>query len=226
MVDVGGGVVGVILAGGEARRMGGGDKTLKPLGGRPILAGVVERLAPQVGGADRLALSANGDPARFEGFDLPVLADPVLGEDGARLGPLAGVLAALEWAEDVGAAHVVSVAGDTPFFPQDLASRLAFEQGRTGAPIVLAASPDQNGAIWDHPTFGLWSAALAPDLRKALVTDGVRKIVRWTDAHGAARAAFPRAAAPNGEEFDPFFNVNTPEDLAAAQRISGLDAIG
>lgn len=193
-------VPGVILAGGRATRMGGGDKCLLDLGGRPLLAQVIERLAPQVAG---LALNANGDPARFAGFGLPVLADSVAGHPG----PLAGVLAGLDWAAVQGATAIVTAAGDTPFFPRDLAARLAAAAGPEG--LALAASPDETGRLQRHPTFGLWPVALREDLRAALAA-GLRKIVLWTDAHGAGTSVFE--ATP----FDPFFNINTPEDMAAA----------
>ena len=188
--------LGVILGGGTARRMGGGDKGLLTLGGRTILSRVVERLAPQVGA---LALNANDDPRRFADVGLPVLADPV----PDRPGPLAGVLAGLIWAEAQGARQIVTAAWDTPFLPVDLVARL--DAARSEAtPIVLAASGGHR-----HPTFGLWPVALKDALRRAL-DEGTRKIVVWTDAQGCASVDF--AGDP-----DPFFNVNTPEDLAAAE---------
>ena len=187
---------GVILAGGRASRMGGGDKPLLPLGEKTILGHVVDRLAPQV---DRLALNANGDPARFAGFGLPVLPDSL----PDRPGPLAGVLAGLDWAADEGASHVVTAAGDTPFLPCDLVPQLLAAGGEAG--LALAASPSGR-----QPTFGLWPVALRDDLRAAL-EGGLRKVVQWTDRHGAGTAEFPDDAA--------FFNVNTPEDLAAAREM-------
>ncbi len=201
------GVPGVILAGGLSRRMGGGDKSLRDIGGRSLLDLVIARLTPQ---AAPLALNANGDPARFGGFGLPVLADPVEGYPG----PLAGVLAGLDWGAGLGASHVVSVAADTPFFPTDLVQRL--RAGLADAPIVLAATPDPERGIARQPTFGLWPVALREDLRGAL-RDGIRKVVQWTDAHGTATVVFEAA---NGQ--DPFFNVNTPADLEIARdRIAG-----
>ncbi|NCO21234.1 MAG: molybdenum cofactor guanylyltransferase MobA [Rhodobacterales bacterium] len=185
--------VGVILAGGLARRMGGGDKGLLPLGRGTILSHVIDRLQPQVAG---LALNANGDPARFAALHLPVVADSI---DGFA-GPLAGVLAGLDWAAFLGAEHIVTAAADTPFFPCDLVPRLL----ATGAPLALAGTADGL-----HPTFGLWPVALRDDLRAALC-GGLRKVVHWTDRHGAATALFDDAG-------DPFFNVNTPEDLAKAE---------
>lgn len=189
---------GVILAGGQARRMGGGDKGRLRLGDATILGHVIARLEDQV---DRLALNANGDGARFADLNLPVLADSI---DGFA-GPLAGVLAGLDWAADQGADHIVTAAADTPFFPPDLVPRLLLAAETAGRPIALARTADGR-----HPTFGLWPVALREDLRQALET-GTRKVVAWTDRHGTAMADFPTG------RFDPFFNVNTPEDLARAQ---------
>jgi molybdopterin-guanine dinucleotide biosynthesis protein A len=191
--------LGLILAGGRATRMGGGDKGLLRLGGRTLLERVVDRVSPQVEG---LALNANGDPARFARFGLPVLADPLPGFPG----PLAGVLAGLDWAAAQGANDVVSVAADTPFFPPDLVPRLLMARDEAAVPIALAATPGPER----HPTFGLWPVALRDDLRAAL-EGGLRKVVDWTDRHGAASAVFPVGG------YDPFFNVNTPEDLAKAE---------
>ncbi len=189
--------LGVILAGGQATRMGGGDKGLLPLGDGTILSHVIARFEPQVAG---LALNANGNPARFEYLGLPVLPDGIAG----FAGPLAGVLAGLDWAATQGATHIVTAAADTPFFPCDLVPRLHMAAGEGG--IALAASPGGR-----HPTFGLWPVALRDDLRAALL-DGLRKVVLWTDKHGAATAEFPDDAA--------FFNVNTPADLARAEAMS------
>ncbi|MEM0948786.1 MAG: molybdenum cofactor guanylyltransferase MobA [Pseudomonadota bacterium] len=190
----------VVLAGGLARRMGGGDKALHDVGGATILSRVIDRLAPQAG---QLALNANGDPARFAAFDLPVLADSIADYPG----PLAGVLAGMDWAAALGADHIISVAADTPFFPTDLVARLTGEISDT-TPIVLAATRDGERVI-RHPTFGLWPVAFRDDLRAAL-EGGLRKVVLWTDRHGAATAVF------GTEPIDPFFNINTPEDLARA----------
>ncbi len=197
--------VGVILAGGRATRMGGGDKGLLALGGRSILAQVIERLDPQV---DRLALNANGDPARFGDFELPVLADGT----ADRPGPLAGVLAGLDWAAGLGAEWVASAAADTPFFPRDLVARLEAARAQAGTPLAMAVTPREGGGVDRHPTFGLWKVALREDLRAALGS-GLRKVVAWTGPHGCAEAVF----AGEGE---PFFNVNTPEDLARAQAMA------
>ncbi len=195
--------LGVILAGGQARRMGGGDKGLLDLVGQPLLAHVIARAEPQVAG---LALNANGDPDRFAGFDLPVLADSVAGYPG----PLAGVLAGLDWAAGQGAESIVTMAADTPFFPCDLVPRLLLASEGMAVPLVLAATPDPGRGQVRHPTFGLWPVALRDDLRAAL-NEGVRKVVIWTDRHDGREAVFPV------DGFDPFFNVNTPEDLARAE---------
>ena len=195
-------LIGVLLAGGRSSRMGGGDKGLLPLGGRPLLAHVADRAQAQV---DRLVLNANGDPARFAALGLEVAPDTV--PDFA--GPLAGVLAALEWARDRApdARFVVSFPADSPFLPRDLASRLL----GLGAPLARARSGGRA-----HPAAGLWSVALADDLRRALVEDGVRKIEAWTARHACAEAEWPLEPA------DPFFNVNTPADLAEAERLLPL----
>ena len=194
---------GVILAGGRATRMGGGDKGLRMVGGRRLIDHVIDRLAPQCGG---LAINANGDPARLAGFGLPVLPDSLADHPG----PLAGVLAGLDWAAALGATAIVTAAADTPFFPTDLVARLVAGAGPSG--LCLAASPDETGRVQRHPTFGLWPVALRDDLRAAL-TGGLRKIVIWTDAHDAGQAVFDSAP------FDPFFNVNTPEDIMTAEAL-------
>ena len=196
---------GVILPGGLARRMGGGDKGLLDVGGQRILEHVIERIKPQV---SALALNANGDPARFSEFGLPVLADTIQG----YAGPLAGVLAGLDWAAGKGAGAIVTVAADTPFFPRDLLVRLAAAAELAGTPIALAATPDAKRGQVRHPTFGLWPVDLRDDLRAAL-NSGVRKVVLWTDGHGTASALFDTSA------YDPFFNVNTPEDLDHAREM-------
>lgn len=195
--------IGLILAGGLARRMGGGDKALKPLAGRPILAHVVDRLRGQ---CDGLLLNANGDPARLAAFGLPVVADTV--PDFA--GPLAGILAGLDWI----AAHrpqtgwLLSVAADTPFIPGDLAARLHRARAAAGTPLACAASAGRQ-----HHTIGLWPVSLREDLREALAA-GERRLGRWAQSHGVAVAEWP------AEPIDPFFNVNTPEDLAEAERLA------
>ena len=187
---------GLILMGGRATRMGGGDKGLLPLGRTTILGHVIDRLAPQV---DRLALNANGDPTRLAHLGLPVLPDTL----GDQPGPLAGTLAGLDWAASVGASHIVTAAADTPFLPCDLVPQLLLAGGRQG--FALAASPSGR-----QPTFGLWPVALREPLRAAL-HNGLRKIVDFTRAHGAGTAEFPDDAA--------FFNVNTPDDLVTARSL-------
>lgn len=190
---------GVILAGGQSRRMGGGDKGLLTLGGQTLLERVIGRLQPQVA---NLVLNANGEPSRFD-TNLPVIADSI---DGFA-GPLAGVLAGLDWAAQLGHSHIVTAAADTPFFPCDLVPRLML--AAETQPIALAATPE-NGRVNRHPTFGLWPVDLREDLRASL-RGGLRKVVLWTDRHGTAFAEF--STTP----FDPFFNVNTPEDMATAE---------
>jgi molybdenum cofactor guanylyltransferase len=195
--------LGVILAGGQATRMGGGDKGMRTVAGRRLVDHVIDRLRPQVAG---LAINANGDPSRFSEFGLPVLPDSIEG----HAGPLAGVLAGLDWAAGQGVEAIVTAAADTPFFPTDLVVRLQGAVGPTG--LALAASADGEGRLRQHPTFGLWPVALREDLRAALA-GGLRKIVLWTERHGAGRAEF-------GGPFDPFFNVNTPADIARAEELA------
>ena len=197
-------VGGVILAGGLSRRMGGGDKSLLDLDGRPILDHVVARLSAQV---DRLALNANGDSARFAGYGLTVIPDGIEG----HAGPLAGVLAGMDWAAGQGIDLIVTAAADTPFFPEDLVTRLRGAARDGNAPLAMAVTPREDGAGFDrHPTFGIWDVTLREDLRGAL-REGLRKVVAWTEPHGCALAIFDAGAA------DPFFNVNTREDLEAAR---------
>ena len=195
----------VILAGGRATRMGGGDKGLRVVAGRRLIDHVIARLAPQCA---PLAINANGDPARLAEFGLPVLPDSLPDHPG----PLAGVLAGLDWAASLGAPAIITAAADTPFFPPDLAVRLAAHAGPTG--LCLAASADPSGKMHRQPTFGLWPVALRDDLRAAL-TGGLRKIVLWTDSHNAGTATFP------SRPFDPFFNINTPDDIIAAETLMG-----
>lgn len=197
-------IAGVILAGGRATRMGGGDKALLVLAGRPILSHVTERLSPEV---DRLALNANGDPDRFAAFGLPVIPDSVPGFPG----PLAGVLAGMDWAAAAGASHVVTAASDTPFFPAGLVQALRAAATRAGTPLAVAATRNLAGGVDRHPTFGLWPVTLREDLRASLA-EGVRKVTAWTEPRGCAHALFADPAA--------FFNVNTPEDLARAEAMA------
>ena len=191
----------IILAGGQATRMGGGDKALLPLGDGTILDQVIARLTPQV---SQIALNANGDPNRFADYTLPVIPDSI---DGFA-GPLAGVLAGLDWAADHGADSIISVAADTPFFPMGLVEKLITTTNGMSHPLALAAT--QSGR---HPTFGIWPVALRDDLRAAL-NEGLRKVVLWTDKHHGREALF--------DHDDAFFNVNTPEDLAKAAQMQGI----
>lgn len=194
--------LGVVLAGGLARRMGGGDKPLRLLGGRPMIEHVLARLRPQVAAA---VINANGDPARFAAQGLPVVADGL----PEHPGPLAGILAALDWAAEHAPAlrWVVSVPGDSPFIPQDLAARLHAAAAAEGVPLACAWSAGQA-----HPPAGLWPVALRGALRAALL-GGERKIDRWTARHGCAACDWP------ADPVDPFFNANAPEDLAEAERL-------
>ena len=193
-------VVGLLLAGGQSRRMGGGDKALRPLGGVTLLERVIARVEPQV---DALVLNANGDPARFDRFALPVVPDSVPG----FAGPLAGVLAGLDWAAGhrPDCPYVVSVASDAPFLPTDLVLRLAAGLDEAGADLACAASGGRS-----HPVFGLWPVRLREDLRRALVAEGIRKVDLWTARHKLVTVSFP------DHPVDPFFNANRPEDFAAA----------
>ncbi|MBW4935424.1 molybdenum cofactor guanylyltransferase MobA [Marinobacter sp. F4206] len=190
-------VCAVILAGGQANRMGGGDKGRLMLGDQSLIHRVIDRITPQV---DAVVLNANGDLSRFDDLGLPVVADSI----GEFSGPLAGVLAGMDWAAQHGHEWLISVAADTPSFPLDLAERLAGHD----TPVVLAATPDPERGRVPQPTFGRWQVALRHDLRAAL-NDGVRKIRQWTQAQGETLVIF-------GE--DDFFNINTPEDLARAEQ--------
>jgi len=193
-------LAGVILAGGLSRRMGGGDKCLRDLGGRPLLAHVIDRISPQV---RQLALNANGDPRRFAAFGLPVIADVV--PDHA--GPLAGILTGMEWAR----AHmpevrwVLTASADAPFLPRDLAPRLLAAVEADGVPLACARSSGRT-----HPPIGLWAVDLAADLRRAMVEDDMRKIDAWTARHGISLVDW------SDHPVDPFFNANRPEDLETA----------
>lgn len=199
---------GVLLAGGLARRMGGGDKPMRQIAGRSILDRVITRLAPQ---CEELILNANGDPARFASFGLPVIADTVKDYPG----PLAGILAALDWAaiNRPGAEFMLSAAADCPFLPRDLVVRLHRARAEQNAQLAVAASAGQS-----HPVIGLWSVALREDLRHALTVEDMRKIDHWTARHRLATVTWPV------EPLDPFFNANTMDDIAEAERLAELDA--
>ena len=198
---------GLVLAGGLARRMGGGDKGLIRIGGATILERALARVGPQCGG---LIINANGDPARFARFGLPVVADDVEG----FAGPLAGILAGLDWlaANEPAIGWLASVPGDCPFLPRDLVRRLNAARTAARVPLACAKSGD-----WRHPVVGLWPVELRTDLRRAVVAEGLRKIEVWTARHGVALAEWP------ADPVDPFFNVNTPEDAAQAQRFAALE---
>jgi len=199
-------VVGILLAGGRSSRMGGGDKCLRPLAGRPILAHIIERLKPQV--CDMI-INANGDVARFASFGLPVVADSVAG----YAGPLAGVHAGLQWvrANRPDIRYAVTIAADTPFFPSDLVQRFLAELAHH--PTLLVARSEEGV----HPVVGLWPVTLAGDLEDSL-KEGMRKVGSFTEEHGAVEVSFPPVEV-GGRPIDPFFNINLPEDLAEAEAL-------
>jgi molybdopterin-guanine dinucleotide biosynthesis protein A len=196
----------VILAGGLARRMGGGDKPLKTIRGKTILDRVIDCVRPQT---SAITLNANGDPQRFAQWSLPVVADSIEG----FAGPLAGVLAGMDWAAEHApeAEFVLSVAADCPFLPNDLAVKLESAREAASADICVAHSGGQA-----HPVIALWRVALRDELRHALVEENMRKIDRWTARYRMASVEWP------SEPVDPFFNANTPEDIAEAERLLSL----
>jgi molybdopterin-guanine dinucleotide biosynthesis protein A len=201
------GVVGVVLAGGRSSRMGGQDKCLASLAGRPVIAQVIARLGPQVA---TLALNANAEPSRFASFGLPIIADRVEGQAG----PLAGLHAALAWARECGAniRFVVTVACDTPFLPGDLVRRFLAALEETGRECCVARSGE--GV---HPVIGLWPVGIAGKLDAAL-DQGQRKASAWAEQQGAVEVFFPPTQL-GGRAIDPFFNINRPEDLAEANAL-------
>jgi molybdenum cofactor guanylyltransferase len=213
MIDAETKPTGLLLAGGQSRRMsnafaaGRGDKGLLDLSGKPMLGHVIERLTPQAG---RLVINANGDPARFASFDLPVVPDTI----ACYAGPLAGILAGLRWSivNAPDATHVVSVSTDAPFLPADLVTKLQQGLANASGSIALAQS---GGEL--HPVIGLWPVALADDLEQALHA-GTRKVLAWTDRHGTVPVEFPFTHL-KGRSVDPFFNANTPEELAEARHL-------
>ena len=199
-------IVGVLLAGGAGRRMGGGDKCLRMLGGETLLARTIRSLRPHVG---KLVLNANGDAARFADYGLPVAADVIEG----FAGPLAGVLTGMEWAKAnvPGAEFVVTVPTDIPFLPEGLVPRLAEALVSADADIACAASGGR-----DHPVPALWKISLAPKLHADMVEQDARKVDGWTAGQNLTRAEWPTG------EIDPFFNVNRQEDLLRAAQLAGL----
>lgn len=198
------GLAAAILCGGRSSRMGGGEKPLLELAGQPILAHVIDRLR---GSAEALAINANGDPAHYAAFGLPVIADATQDYDG----PLAGILAGLEWAHASGASRLVTAAGDTPFFPADLVARL--RAAADEATIAVAAS--ESGV---HPTFAVWPVKLRAELKRQLAA-GTRKVTAFIAQHPSVAVHFEPIRL-EGREFDPFFNINTPDDLAQARRLA------
>jgi len=198
--------LGLVLAGGLARRMGGGDKARIEIGGVSILDRVLARLSGQ---CTDIVINANGDPARFADTGCLVVPDNV----PEYPGPLAGILAGLDWlaAQGNGVEWIVSVPGDCPFLPDDLVEKLHAARRKMGAGVPLACA---RSGEWRHPVVGLWPLALREDLRKALITEGLRKIEIWTSRYGIAIADWP------DQPIDPFFNVNTPEDAERAKRIA------
>jgi molybdopterin-guanine dinucleotide biosynthesis protein A len=200
-------IAGVLLAGGLARRMGGGDKPMRTIAGKTILERVIARLEPQCSG---LILNANGDPARFASFGLPVIADTVADFPG----PLAGILAALDWMAEhrPGVKFVLSAAADCPFLPRDLVARLEAARLAENAELAVACSGGQT-----HPVIGLWSVRLRGELRHALVEEDIRKIDRWTARYPLATVSWTMTPV------DPFFNANTVDDIAEADRLAALD---
>lgn len=197
-------VTGVLLAGGLGRRMGGGDKPLKSLGGRPILDMVVERAKPQV---DRLMLNVNGNTERFAHYHLPLVEDVI---DGYA-GPLAGILTGMEWSrrEVPDAEWMVSFATDAPFFPLDMAARLIDDVQVHAAQMACAMTKGRT-----HPVFAVWPISLSDELRCAMMDEDVRKIDLWTARYGIRHVAFEFSEP----DVDPFFNINRPEDLVEAER--------
>ena len=199
-------VVGIVLSGGRSSRMGGGDKCLMPLAGRPVLSRIVDRLSPQV---SRVIINANGDPSRFADFGLPVVADSIAG----LAGPLAGVHAGLEWAKThaSGVRSVITVASDTPFFPSDLVQRFLSEAGDDPGLLVAASAEGV------HPVVGLWTLSLAPAIEESLRRD-MRRVGAFAKEYGAKEVFFAPVRI-GATLVDPFFNINRPEDLAHAKSL-------
>jgi molybdenum cofactor guanylyltransferase len=202
-------VPGVVLAGGLSQRMGGGDKALREIGGSTILARVIARLTPQ---CDGLLLNANGDASRFASFGLPVIADGVAHHPG----PLAGILSGLDWAavQRPAAQWIATAPADCPFLPRDLVTRLRQALHAQDAELAVAASKGRS-----HPVVGLWKVSLRAALREALVVEGLRKVEAWIRRYRVATVSWP------AEPFDPFFNVNTADDLAEAERLAMIEDV-
>lgn len=196
-------IVGVLLAGGQARRMGGGDKCLREIGGRPILSHIVERVSPQV---STMVLNANGEAGRFAAFDLPVRADSIAG----FAGPLAGVLTGMDWAmENAPECNwILTVPTDGPFLPLDLGEKLSTAVHAEQSDMARAASGSRA-----HPVVGLWPVSLRDDLYSAMTEEDIRKVDRWTGRFKVSDVDFP--VTP----IDPFFNANSPEDIAKAESL-------
>ena len=203
MNDGGERIAGLILAGGLSRRMGGGDKPLIQVEGQSLLDRTIDRLRPQVG---PMILNANGDPSRLAEFTLPVVPDAIQG----YAGPLVGILTGLEWLTDhsLGVEWMVSVAADTPLFPENLVERLLAAVKAENADLAVAYTGKRS-----HPVFALWPTRLAAELRAAVVGEDIRKIEAWTDRYKVARVDWPTVP------IDPFFNVNTPEDVVRLRMI-------
>ena len=200
-------ILGVLLAGGLARRMGGGDKGLLPLAGSTILDHVIARMRPQL---PHLMINANGDPQRFARFGLPVRGDAVEG----FVGPLAGVLTGLRYAQTTlpTVTDIVTLPTDGPFVPRDLVRRFVAARDAAGAELVVASSGGRT-----NPVVGLWPVRLADELERALVEEKISKVDIWTARHHLVEVAFA------SDPVDPFFNANTPEDLAEAERLLSQD---
>lgn len=188
--------------------MGGGHKSMLKIDGVPMLDHVIQRLKPQV---SQIALNVNGDASKFSAYNLPTFADTIPG----FLGPLAGILSGLRWAQNLNADCLISVAADTPFFPGNLVEKLANNTADMNEPLALAFTRDEKGKVLRHPTFGIWPVSLADNLENALLK-GLRKIVLWVDQNDGRGVEFDQCL------FDPFFNVNSPDDLVEAERLIGM----
>ena len=212
-------VAACVLAGGKGVRMGGVDKPLEPLGDKPMLAYVLERLAQQKAqtlGLGEIIINANGDPRRYMRFDLPIVCDDHTEADGAPMGPLAGVLAGLKFfaEQDNSYPWMLTVPGDAPLLPLDLLAKLY--PATAESDIVLAASQDPSGVLRTHPVVGLWRVALVEALTQALVQQKVRKITHFTET---LRSTIVAWKTPYEGGLDPFTNINFPEELVAVEKV-------